>query len=274
MSVRGRHEPEREALFVCNVKVPEHRARGLDDAAVTRLAESMAQIGLQTPITVRDDGEWPVLVAGLHRLKAAEQLGWAKIDAVYLEGDERDARLWEISENLHRADLSAVERAEHIAEWLQLTERKAGTAHGTTQSAAHAAVEGVSGQPVPKLSARGRAGEGRPESGIAAASRELGVGRKTALRAVKIAALPEEIREQAKAERWSQERLLDIARGQEAAEARRLNREADKLIAAQRIENTVQWLDSRLDSTELHQLGELLAGVCTPLSKALLRTAR
>ncbi len=93
MKTRGRQEPEREALFVSNVKVPEHRARGLDTAAVARLAESMAQIGLQTPITVRDDGEWPVLVAGLHRLKAAERLGWDKIEAIYLEGDDRDARL-------------------------------------------------------------------------------------------------------------------------------------------------------------------------------------
>ena len=31
------------------------------------------------------------------------------------------ARLWEISENLHRADLSALERAEQIAEWVALT---------------------------------------------------------------------------------------------------------------------------------------------------------
>ena len=42
MSVRGGREPEREVLFICNVKVPEHRARGLDAAAVSCLAESMA----------------------------------------------------------------------------------------------------------------------------------------------------------------------------------------------------------------------------------------
>ena len=31
-------------------------------------------------------------------------------------------RLWEISENLDRAELSALERAEQIAEWVRLTE--------------------------------------------------------------------------------------------------------------------------------------------------------
>ena len=250
MSVRRRREPERETLFVCNVKVPEHRARGLDTAAVTRLAESMAQIGLQAPITVRDDGEWPVLVAGLHRLKAAERLGWEKIDAIYLEGDEHDARLWEISENLHRADLSAVERAEHIDEWRRLTVAKGAQL----------------GHPC--------GGRQPADRGHAKTAEALGVSRQAVQRSEAIASLPQDLRDQAKAERWSQERLLDLARGKEAAEALRLNREADKLIAAQRIENAVQWLDSRLSSADLHQFGELLAGICTPLSKALLRTAR
>ena len=272
MKARGRQEPEREALFVSNVKVPEHRARGLDAAAVTRLAESMAQIGLQTPITVRDDGEWPVLVAGLHRLKAAERLGWEKIEAIYLEGDERDARLWEISENLHRADLSAVERAEHIDEWLQLTATRGDPAQGAARSTARVGVDGVSGQPVPKLSVRGRAGEGRPESGIAAASRELGIGRKTALRAVKIAALPDEVRDQAKAERWSQTRLLDLARDKEAAEAQRLIRQGDKAIAAQLVDDVVEWLSRRLVPQDMHTLGKMLSGISAPVSKAILRS--
>ena len=272
MSIRQK-ERERGLLYVENIKVPEHRARGLDEATVARLAESLSRIGLQTPITVWQDDEWPTLVAGLHRLKAAERLGWKKVEVIYLEGDEQDARLWEISENLHRCDLSAVERAEHIAEWIHLTERMG----GATEEAAHpfppVAGQGVSGQVVPKLSARGRAGEGRPEGGIAAASRELGIGRKTALRAVKIAALPEGVREQAKAERWSQDRLLNVARDQDAVEARRRNREADKLIAEQRLVDAVQWLANRLNASELHQLGEMLAGVAPPLSKALMREA-
>lgn len=247
MSIR-RKERERGLLYVENIKVPEHRARGLDEAAVAHLAESMTRLGLQTPLTVRQDDEWPTLVAGLHRLKAAERLGWEKVEVIYLEGDERDARLWEISENLHRADLSAIERAEHIDEWRRLT------------------VERNNPQVVGK--------PGRPSRGHEATAVALGVSHETVRRAEVVASLPQEVRDQAREERWSQERLLGIARNQETAEARRLNREADKLIAAQRIENAVQWLDTRLNSAELHQLGELLAGVCAPLSKALLRQAR
>ena len=249
MSARRPKEPERERLFLGNVKVPEHRARGLDLAAVERLAESMARLGLQTPITVRDDGEWPVLVAGLHRLKAAERLGWDKIDAIYLDGDEQDARLWEISENLHRCDLSAVERAEHIDEWRRLTVAKGGQV-----------VHPCGGlQPL--------------DRGHTKTAEALGVSRETVRRAATIAALPDEVREQAKAERWSQDRLLSIARDQDSHEARRRNREADKLIAEQRLADAVQWLANRLNASELHQLGEMLAGVAPPLSKALMREA-
>ena len=32
--------------------------------------------------------------------------------------------MWEISENLHRAELTVTERAEHIAEWVKLTREK------------------------------------------------------------------------------------------------------------------------------------------------------
>ncbi len=39
------------------------------------IAESILQVGLQTPILVRQDGERFVLVEGLHRLEACKQLG-------------------------------------------------------------------------------------------------------------------------------------------------------------------------------------------------------
>jgi ParB/Sulfiredoxin domain len=38
-------------------------------------AESILQVGLQSPILVRQDGERFVLVEGLHRLEACKQLG-------------------------------------------------------------------------------------------------------------------------------------------------------------------------------------------------------
>lgn len=191
MSARQR-EPARETLFIENITVPAHRARGLDAPAVDRLAESIKAIGLQTPISVRMHGDDLVLIAGLHRLEAAKRLGWDRIDAVYLDGDERDARLWEISENLHRAELSAVERAEHIDEWRRLTVEK-----------------------VVQLAPPG--GEQPKERGHRKTAEALGVTRETVRRAERIASLPEEVRDQARAEDWSQSRLLNEARKRDPA---------------------------------------------------------
>lgn len=161
MSVRRPAEPMREAVFVENVTVPANRARGLDADAVKRLAESMARIGLQTPISVRMDGDDLLLVAGLHRLEAARALGWEKIEAAHVQGDEVDARLWEIAENLHRAELSPAERRAHIAEWVRLTAER--VAQG--------------GPPSP-------GGLQPKEQGIRKAAKELGISRTTVQRAV------------------------------------------------------------------------------------------
>src|SRR5690606_36980795 len=112
------------------------RKRKVDPASVERLKESIRKLGLRTPITVQIvdgfvdtdgvvvDGQ-PVLVAGAHRLEAVKQLGFDKVDCYIFEGDDTlDAQLWEIAENLHRADLTAKERAEQIAEWVKLAEEK------------------------------------------------------------------------------------------------------------------------------------------------------
>ena len=85
---------------------------------VAAIAASMAKIGLQTPISVwtrdtADDVEI-VLVAGLHRLQAARKLGWADIEAFDVELDELDRELWEIDENLCRAELTEAQESLHL----------------------------------------------------------------------------------------------------------------------------------------------------------------
>jgi hypothetical protein len=100
--------------------------------------------------------------------------------AVQVEGDETDARLWEIAENLHRAELTVSERAEHIAEWVRLTNEK---------------MEQQPAQVAPPVRKHGHA---QPGSGINAAVRELGIDRTEAQRAVKIASIAPEAKEAAR----------------------------------------------------------------------------
>lgn len=116
------------------VRVGE-RHRPVNAAAVDRLAESMRQIGLRQPITIRvvdeymePDGEIiegvAVLVTGRHRLEAARQLGWSHIDAIDADDTDMSAEMWEIAENLHRLDLTKEQRDEHIRRYADLLEAR------------------------------------------------------------------------------------------------------------------------------------------------------
>jgi ParB-like chromosome segregation protein Spo0J len=66
---------KREAFAIATIYVPVKRRAMLDPKKVQEIAESILQVGLQSPILVRQDGDRFVLVEGLHRLEACKQLG-------------------------------------------------------------------------------------------------------------------------------------------------------------------------------------------------------
>jgi sulfiredoxin len=66
---------KRETFAIANIYVPARRRATLEPTKVQAIAESMLQVGQQTPILVRQDGERLVLIEGLHRLEACKQLG-------------------------------------------------------------------------------------------------------------------------------------------------------------------------------------------------------
>ena len=66
---------KRETFAIAMIYVPVKRRAMLDPKKVQEIAESILQVGLQSPILVRQDGERSVLVEGLHRLEACKQLG-------------------------------------------------------------------------------------------------------------------------------------------------------------------------------------------------------
>ena len=101
------------------------RLRSLDPEKVAKLAKSMKVIGLQQPISVWSDSMDTLgLVAGLHRLEAARKLGWEDIDCIFVDLDDLDRQLWEIDENLCRADLTDLERAQHTARRAEVVKQK------------------------------------------------------------------------------------------------------------------------------------------------------
>lgn len=196
--------PRRIEVLTTDSIVRGERRRAINDGAVSILVESLSRIGLRVPISVRlaadvpDDetgeilGQAYVLIAGSHRLEAARRLGWSTIEAFVGDVDEVEAELWEIAENLHRAELTALERDAQVKRWAEL-----------------AAVR-VSDN----LSETDRAKGGRP--GIAAkAAKALGISERDVQRAMKVAALSPEAKAVAKEIGLDDNRsaLLEAAKG-------------------------------------------------------------
>jgi sulfiredoxin len=66
---------KRETFAIAKIYVPAKRRATLDPKKAQEIAESILQIGQQSPILLRQDGDRFVLVEGLHRLEACKQLG-------------------------------------------------------------------------------------------------------------------------------------------------------------------------------------------------------
>jgi ParB-like chromosome segregation protein Spo0J len=264
----------RESFAPDEIVIPARLRTTLDGDAVQGLADSIGKIGLRHPITVRWDKDGDedviVLVAGRHRLEACKRLGIQLIECTVFPGTETEARLWEIAENLHRAHLTVQERAEHIAEWVRLTAEKS------------------SAQVAPVKSRRADGRGGPVGEGINAAVRDLGIDRTEAQRAIKIANLEPEVKETVRGtpiadnqsallrvakETSATAQLAAVRRENDLEEARKANRRTDAVVKDRRIEVVKEWLAGRLDVNEMHELGGMLAGICDPLSRALMREA-
>ncbi len=173
------------------------RLRALDRQSVERRKESISRIGLRTPISVRSGEQGWTLVAGRHRLEACIELGMDEIPVVAETGLEFEARLWEIAENLHRAELTALERAEHISQWIRLRDQTAerrpcGQADDKLGQVGPVSELNKAAPAAPVLAPGGRGREG----GIRAAARELGISRTGARRAVhRVHLIVREVRE-------------------------------------------------------------------------------
>ena len=72
-------------IAIKHIYVPAKRRQTLNPQTVQEVAESMLEVGQQSPIMVRQDGERFVLVEGLHRLEASKMLGEETIVGVLVQ---------------------------------------------------------------------------------------------------------------------------------------------------------------------------------------------
>lgn len=162
--------------------------RAVDPVAVASLRESFELVGQQVPIVLSADN---VLVSGRQRVAAQRARGESTIRAVFIDLPEVLTRIATLDENLCRAELTALERAQLLAERKALHEQtNPGSRHGS-----------------------GRAGRASP--GFTRSMAEAtGRGRSTVAEDCKIGAMSESVRALIRGTRLERRKaaLLDLAR--------------------------------------------------------------
>ncbi|WP_435975055.1 ParB/RepB/Spo0J family partition protein [Streptomyces sp. Qhu_M48] len=90
-----------------------HQPREIfDEDALAELVASIKEVGLLQPVVVRKiDDERYELVMGERRLRASKEAGLQRIPAIVRETDDEKMLLDALLENLHRAQLNAIEEA-------------------------------------------------------------------------------------------------------------------------------------------------------------------
>jgi ParB-like chromosome segregation protein Spo0J len=131
---------------------------------------------------IERDGRF-VLVAGRNRIEALRLLGIPSVLVRCVDFDDVEARMWTISENLFRAELTVGQRADQVAEYARLANEKRDI---------------QSGQVAQNESKREDGRGHRHEGGDSRAARDLGISRDEVRRAKTIAALPEQTKQAAR----------------------------------------------------------------------------
>ena len=119
---------------ICEVSVekinpnPNQPRRDFDDDSLQELANSIRQIGIIQPITLRDMGDGTyVIIAGERRWRASQRAGLTHIPAYIRTVDDENMMEMALVENIQRQDLTALEIAlayQHLIEQYHLTQEQ------------------------------------------------------------------------------------------------------------------------------------------------------
>ena len=83
-----------------------------DEEALDELADSIRQLGVIQPITVKRQGDGKyIIISGERRWRAARLAGLSDVPVVIIEADDKKAMELALIENLQRSDLNPIEEA-------------------------------------------------------------------------------------------------------------------------------------------------------------------
>ncbi len=117
---------------------PYQPRRKFDITALSELSESISQVGVISPISVRCAPGGYELVCGERRLRAAKMAGLKKIPAIIVQLSDKESAIVAITENLQRKDLTFFEEAEsmqNLIEFHDMTQDAVAKQLGKSQAA-------------------------------------------------------------------------------------------------------------------------------------------
>ena len=118
---------------------PNQPLREFDHQALQALSDSIRQIGLVQPITIRDmqDGTY-IIIAGERRWRASQMAGLTSIPAYIRTVDDENMMEMALVENIQREDLNPMEIAlayQHLLEQYEMTQEQLSERVGKSRSA-------------------------------------------------------------------------------------------------------------------------------------------
>ena len=117
---------------------PNQPRREFDESALQELSDSIRELGIGQPITLRDQGDGTYLIiAGERRWRASQMAGLKAIPAYVRTVDDENMMEMALIENIQREDLNALEIAlayQHLLEQYNLTQERLSERVGKNRS--------------------------------------------------------------------------------------------------------------------------------------------
>ena len=117
---------------------PHQPRREFDPVALQELSDSIRELGIVQPITLRDQGDGTYLIiAGERRWRASQMAGLETIPAYVRTVDDENMMEMALIENIQREDLNALEIAlayQHLLEQYDLTQERLSERVGKNRS--------------------------------------------------------------------------------------------------------------------------------------------
>jgi ParB family chromosome partitioning protein len=118
---------------------PNQPRREFDQEALQELANSIHELGIIQPITLRKiEGQKYQIIAGERRWRASQLAGLTKIPAYIVSVEDQNAMEMALVENIQREDLNAIEIAlayQHLADTSGMTQAKISERVGKSRAA-------------------------------------------------------------------------------------------------------------------------------------------